>query len=493
MTRWNNKRILIIGAARQGTALARYMARQGAVVVLNDHRTRSELENVIANLSDIPVEWVLGGHPLILLEGVDLVCPSGGVPLELPLIVQAVQRGIPLSNDSQIFLEACPCPVIGITGSAGKTTTTTLVGRMMLSAKDKGSADGYPSLYSGQAIGRMKAEVSSLIPHPSSVYIGGNIGTPLISAVEEMTLNDLAVMELSSFQLDIMTHSPHIGAVLNITPNHLDRHPSMEAYTNAKANIIDFQRTDDVAVLGREDVGAWGLAGRVKGNLITFGREAVHEGLSHPGWVADVHPREDEIVIWDGFHVRPVMPRAEILLRGEHNLLNVLAACAVSFAAGLAVEAMRDGVSDFHGVPHRLEFVRSLNGVDWYNDSIATAPERAMAGMRAFDGPLVLLAGGRDKKLPWEDFARLVCERADHLVLFGESAAMIATKVKAVRQKRPFTMDCCAGLYEAVQAAANVAGEGDVVLLSPGGASFDEFSDFEVRGERFKQWVLALV
>ncbi len=465
MTNWTGKRILIIGAARQGTALARYLARQGAAVILNDSRTPAEVETVVASLSEVPVEWVLGGHPLSLLEGVDLVCPSGGVPLELPLIAEALRRGIPLSNDSQIFLEICPCPVVGITGSAGKTTTTTLVGRMMAESR------------------KMKNE-------PSSVYVGGNIGNPLISVVDDMTPNDLAVVELSSFQLDIMTRSPQVGAVLNITPNHLDRHPSMAAYTQAKANIIAFQGAEDVAVLGREDAGAWELRELVKGKLITFGLEEVRD--LPPRGVADLHLRGDEIVIWDGVHARSVMPRAEILLRGEHNLLSVLAACAISLAAGLPVDAMRAGVQGFRGVVHRLEFVRSLHGVNWYNDSIATAPERAMAGMRAFEEPMVLLAGGRDKNLPWEAFAQLVCERVDHVVLFGESAAMIAEKINVFRGSRPYTMDCCDGLHEAVQVAAKVAGKGDVVLLSPGGTSFDEFRDFEVRGERYKQWVLAL-
>ena len=466
---------MILGAARQGVALARYLVRQGAAVVLNDHRTRPDLENAIAGLEDVPVQWMLGGHPLSLLEGVDLVCPSGGVPLEMPLIGEAVHRGIPLSNDSQIFLETCPCPVIGITGSAGKTTTTTLVGRIAHALQPPGS-------------------------NPRKVFVGGNIGNPLISEVGEMVSNDLAVMELSSFQLDLMTRSPHVGAVLNITPNHLDRHPSMEAYTNAKANILAFQGAGDVAVLGREDAGAWGLLPHVNGKLITFGRDAVYEPLPHPNWVADVHLRGEELVIWNGENGVEVLARSEILLRGEHNLLNVLAACAISFAAHLTgfrnlpgvIEAMRAGVQGFRGVAHRLEFVRSLNGADWYNDSKATAPEEAMAGIRAFDEPLVLLAGGRDKKLPWQDFARLVCERVDHLVLFGESAGMIADKIRDVPMGRPFTMDCCAGLHEAVQMAAKVAEEGDVVLLSPGGTSFDEFRDFEVRGERFKQWVLAL-
>jgi UDP-N-acetylmuramoylalanine--D-glutamate ligase len=493
MKNWNGKHILIIGVARQGTALARYLTRHGAVVVLNDHRTRPDMDNVIASLLDVPVKWALGEHPLTLLEDVDLVCPSGGVPLELPIVAEAIRRGIPLSNDSQIFLEACPCPVIGITGSAGKTTTTTLVGRMAQAASQR---------VGESAVSEMRNTQYAI----HTTFVGGNIGNPLISVLEEITVNDLAVMELSSFQLAIMTRSPHVGAVLNVTPNHLDRHPSMEAYTSAKSNILAFQGAGDVAVLGREDAGAWSLVKKVKGKLITFGQEEVRDLSPRPsmsdaerprsgqalGLVADVHLRGDEIVIWDGQRAETVLARSEILLRGEHNLLNVLAACAISFAAGLPVEAMRAGVQEFRGVPHRLEFIRSLNGADWYNDSIATAPERAIAGMRAFDGPLVLLAGGYDKKLPWEDFARVVCERVDHLVLFGASAAMITEKVQAVRKARPFTIDCCAGLYEAVQAAANMAWEGDVVLLSPGGASFDEFRDFEVRGERFKQWVLAL-
>lgn len=480
---------LLIGAARQGTALARYLASHGARVVLNDSRTPDALETVIAGLAGVPVEWALGGHPLSLLDRVDVVCPSGGVPLDMPLVAEAIRRGIPLSNDSQIFLELCPCPTIGITGSAGKTTTTTLVGRMAQAALKVESS-------------RLKVkQPSTLNFQPSTVYIGGNIGNPLISAVDEMTPADLAVMELSSFQLDIMTRSPHVGAVLNITPNHLDRHPSMADYTRAKANIIAFQTPNDVAVLGRDDAGAWGLKEMVKGKLVTFGHDPV--GALSPGWVADVHLRGDEIVLWDGAHAQTVMSRADVLLRGEHNLVNVMAACAISFATehltgfkdlSGVIAAMRAGVRNFRGVAHRLEFVRTLHGADWYNDSIASAPERVMAGLRAFDKPIVLLAGGRDKNLPWEAFARLVCERVDHLVLFGESAGMIANKVKAYRVEggRPFTMDGCAGLYEAVQAAANVAEEGDVVLLSPGGTSFDAFRDFEARGERFKQWVLAL-
>ncbi len=208
-------------------------------------------------------------------------------------------------------------------------------------------------------------------------------------------------MELSSFQLEIMTRSPQVAAVLNITPNHLDRHSSMQAYTAAKARILAYQPGDGAAVLGRDDPGAWGLKDSVRGKLVAFGE---HPWSAMPG----TYLKNGKLILWDGMAEAVLMEQSSIGLRGQHNLLNVLAACAIAFAAGLPVEAMRAGVEGFSGVPHRLEFVRSWGGASWYNDSIATAPERSMAAIRSFDEPLVLLAGGRDKNLPWDDFARLV-------------------------------------------------------------------------------------
>lgn len=462
---WRDRRVVILGAARQGTALAGYLARKGAEVVLSDLRAEEELGEAQAKLADLPVEWSLGGHPLSLLEGSDLVCPSGGVPLTVPLVVEAKERGIALSNDSQIFLEATPAKVIGVTGSAGKTTTTTLVGRIAEAAVAHSQGGG--------GSGR--------------VWVGGNIGAPLIAVVDEMGAEDLAVMELSSFQLELMHNSPQVAAVLNITPNHLDRHETMEAYTAAKRRILDFQEASDTAVLGREDEDAWNLARVAKGRLYSFGRAPLRQdeqGTYVYGGAIWLRV-EDEVV--------EVMPLSEIQLRGEHNLLNVLAACAIASAAGLPVEAMREGVKGFNGVAHRLEFVRRWGEADWYNDSIATAPERAMAAIRSFEEPLVLLAGGRDKKLPWQDFAGLVRHRVDHLVLFGEAAALIGEAVKEANNGgRPHSITVCSGLEEAVKVAAEVVEPGDVVLLAPGGTSFDEFADFEERGERFKKLVMGL-
>lgn len=462
MTDWTKERVVIIGVARQGMALARFLAQRGAQVILNDRRSEAQLETAIEALRDVSVDWALGGHPLSLLDDATLVCPSGGVPLELPLVAEAVQRGIPLSNDSQIFLENAPGPVYGITGSAGKTTTTTLVGRMANAVR--------------------------------KTWVGGNIGAPLIGMLDEMSPNDPAVMELSSFQLDIMTCSPPVAAVLNLTPNHLDRHGTMDAYIRAKANILHFQQINDVAVLSRDDLVTWSLRHKVRGRLVTFGLAPADGTQFATGTDTapemDVYVRDEMVMLRRDDKETAIMPISLIALRGEHNLRNVLAACALAAAAGLSPEAMQTGVAEFGGVAHRLELVATIDGVHWYNDSIATAPERAMAGVRAFNEPLVLLAGGRDKDLPWDDFAALICERVDHLVAFGEVGPMLADRVQhAPVADRPDTIDICSGLKLAVQRARQVAQAGDVVLLSPGGTSFDEFRDFAYRGEQFKQWV----
>lgn len=455
MTDWRSKRVLIIGAGRQGLALASHLVRKGADVLVTDRRSAGELERESARLSELNVPLVLGHHPVELLDDCELVCPSGGVPLTLPLVVEAQKRGIPLSNDSQIFLETAPCPVIGVTGSSGKTTTTALLGRITQAAFG-----------------------------PDRAWVGGNIGNPLISDVDKMKSDHIAVMELSSFQLEIMTLAPQVAAILNLTPNHLDRHITMEAYTSAKARILQYQHPGNLAVLNREDRGSWGLRDLVKGKLITFGRNKP-EG-NQPG----IYIQEESIAFWDGTSNILLFPRKLIALRGGHNLDNVLGACALAFAAGLAIDALVTGVDGFTGVEHRLEFVREWGGAAWFNDSIATAPERTIAAIRSFDQPLVLLAGGRDKDLPWSEFAEWVRRRVDHLILFGEAKEIILTAVGSVNMgDRPFTIDSCDQLSDAIRVATEIVEPGDVVLLSPGGTSFDEFIDFEERGAFFKEWV----
>jgi UDP-N-acetylmuramoylalanine--D-glutamate ligase len=478
---WSGRRVLVIGAARQGMALARYLAMHGAEVIINDRLPENELRGAQQSLKMQNVHWICGGHPLSLLDGIELICLSGGIPLDLPIVLEAQRRGINLSNDSQIFLEEAPCPVIGITGSAGKTTTTTLVGRIAQAAVDL------------RAMNNRRSHIqSNYHRYPAKIWVGGNIGSPLITMVDQMVADDLAVMELSSFQLEVMNRSPQVAAILNITPNHLDRHASMKAYTAAKARILDFQSFADIAVLNRDDPGSWSLLNHVRGDLVTFGLQR-----PAPGQAGTFISNDGEAIMLQSLengkeHLRIVLTRQDIALRGEHNLYNVLAAAAIAFAAGLTVDAIEAGVKGFLGVPHRLEFIRTWGGADWVNDSIATAPERSIAAINSFEESLILLAGGRDKNLPWENFARLVAQRVKHLILFGEAADKIAQAMITYAPKSRVKITHCSNLFQAVQAASKAISPGDVVLLSPGGTSFDEFRDFEDRGEAFKKWVMEL-
>jgi len=453
---WKGRKVVVIGLARQGKVLTRYLAGQGAQVFVSDMKSETALEGALKEMKDLTVSYVLGEHPVSLLDGTEALFLSGGVPIDLKIVSEAVSRGIQLSNDSQMFIDLCPAPVIGITGSAGKSTTTELVGRM---AKEAGKRNN------------------------SCAWVGGNIGRPLLQDVDRIRSEDWAVMELSSFQLELMVSSPHIAAVLNITPNHLDRHKTMQAYQEAKARILAFQAVDDIAVLNRDDVRSWGLKSEVKGRLLAFSLKDL--GNEEGAFVAS-----DQVWIRESGSEISICPLSVISLRGRHNLENVLAACAIAIAAGFPVEAMKEGLRGFTGIEHRLEFVRRIRGVDWYNDSIATSPQRAIAAMKSFDEPIVLLAGGRDKDLPWDEFARFVTDKVDHLILFGEARELIESAVRAAGIiDKPYSIQLVETLGQAVELASEVGEEGDVVLLAPGGTSFDQYIDFVERGDEFRSLV----
>jgi UDP-N-acetylmuramoylalanine--D-glutamate ligase len=415
------------------------------------------------------VDFVLGDHPLTLLDDADLICISGGVPLTLALIQEAIDRGVPITNDAQLFMERCKAPVVGITGSAGKTTTTTLTAQIIQAA-------GY------------------------NTYVGGNIGDVLLDDLDEITADDIVVMELSSFQLELMTISPRVAAILNITPNHLDRHKTMQSYIAAKANILRHQYPRDVAVLCKDDEITESLeAAVIADELVWFSMyDIVPNGTFLMG---------DRVMLAGSasydYVPHILMDRGDIPLRGDHNVMNVLAACAITGALGLALdrpgiepETMQQVVKDFKAVPHRLELVREINGVTYINDSIATAPERLVAALRSFDDPLVLLLGGADKDLPWQEAVHLALQKAHHIVLFGkEGDKQVRTKV--MRMLRLMGADqrhvtCVDTLDQAVARAREVAEVGDVVLLSPGGTSYDAYPDFAERGEHFRKIVSKL-
>ena len=458
-TNYVGKKVIVIGAARQGLAISRFLSNRGAQVILTDNRPAAELAFANASLADLPVEFAFGGHPDSLLEGADLVCVSGGVPLTIPFLTAARNQGVQLSNDSQIFLEECPALVIGITGSAGKSTTTALVGLMA----------------------QKHFEVKN---SKHRAWVGGNIGNPLIEDLDKMDEDDLAVMELSSFQLELMSTSPQVAAVLNITPNHLDRHGSMQAYIEAKSRILRFQHQGDVAILNRDDQGSWDLLDQARTDVISFGMKA--PGRRENGTFIE----NNQIMLQIGKDKLKMLPIDWINLRGEHNLYNVLAACAIAAGATISLPGIQLAVETFDGVPHRLELVRDLNGVRWYDDSIATAPERTIAAINSFDEPIVLLLGGRDKNLPWDKLAQLIRRRVSRVVIFGEAGDLIA---EAIGPKKPGqamrSVVRCATLQEAIKTAHNQAEAGDVVLLSPGGTSYDAFKDFEERGQAFREWV----
>ena len=486
----SGRRLLVVGLAREGTALAGYLSRQGADVVATDLKPPKAFGDVLRPLAEAGVKFVLGEHPSYLLDDCEVVFVSPGVPFDAPLLNEARAQGLPLSTESRLFCQLCPAPIAAISGSSGKTTTTTLVGNMLA---------------------------------PRS-WVGGNIGQPLIEQLDRIQPHDVVVMELSSFQLEyfhpsandhvrdcdpmwlplLAGWSPHVAALLNITPNHLDRHPSMQAYIHAKRAIVAYRRPGDIAVLGMDNDVTHAMGQALAGRVRWFSSQPAGRHLLpiEDGAYLSGEGRQANVVVRSPLqdHDRPVCRVGDIRLRGEHNVSNVLAACAIADALGASDQAMREVARTFTGVEHRLEPVGEVKGVRYYNDSIATSPERLVAALKSFDEPVVLLAGGRDKHLPWDQAARLILQRVRHLILFGEAVELIARAIELESRKlgtergglgvegKPM-LHRCVTLEDAVGVAAQVARPGEVVLLSPGCTSFDSFADFAERGQRFRELV----
>jgi UDP-N-acetylmuramoylalanine--D-glutamate ligase len=454
MSTFSGKRVSIIGLAREGADLARVLAAEGATVLVNDARPPEKLTDALAELVGLPVSYELGGHPLGPVLDADVVFVSPGVPPELPVLVEARARRIPISSATQLFFERCPAPIVGITGSSGKTTTTTLVGRIFEQAGRK-------------------------------TLVGGNIGVPVLGRLGEITPEHWVILELSSFQLEPLTVSPHIAAITNITPNHLDRHHTMAAYTAAKAQIVNHQRPTDWAVLNADDSGSSGL--RLRGHVIRFTLQRPVDAATFAGAYLD----GDSLVLSRDGRRDIICERRELQAPGLHNVANVLTACAIASAATIEVAAMRAVATSFTGVRHRLELIAEQDGVRYVNDSIATAPERSIAGLTVYEGtPVVLLAGGRDKHLPMDDWGRLIAKTCRAMITFGELAPLVQRAAESAGL--PSTSIHRAGTVErAVALARGIAQPGDVVLLSPGGTSYDQYENFEERGDDFAAVVRA--
>jgi UDP-N-acetylmuramoylalanine--D-glutamate ligase len=473
----HGRRVLVmgLGLAGGGVAVTRWLAREGARVTVTDLRPERDLRESVEALAGLPVELRLGGHREEDFRGTDLVVRSPAVPHDNPFLAVARGAGVPIDTEMNLFWKRCRAPILAVTGSNGKTTTTALCGEVL-----RRLAPGLPPP-PGALAGRAAA--------PRKVWVGGNIGIPLVEHADAIDPGDLVVLEISSFQLEDLAslrRSPRVAAVMNLTPNHLDRHGTMEAYVEAKRQIVRDQGPGDAAVLNADDPRVWGWAAACRSRVRPFTLRA--PGAGQVGREGEVLRAEVE----GGPFRIDVTGR---LLPGVFNLQNMVAAAAATWElAGHAAPAAwaaaaGEAFRSFPGVEHRLEFVLEAGGARYYNDSIATNPESTLAALDALPGPFVLIAGGYDKKLPFDALGRAVAAKVRDLILLGQTADAIEAAVRAAgggpRIRRVAT------LAEAVEAAVGLARAGDHVLLSPACASFDQFRNFAERGRLFKRELAA--
>lgn len=442
----------VVGLGIEGIDLTRFLAARGARVTVSDARPAAALAEPLAAVEGLAETLDLGANREAALLGADCVFVSQGVPPDLPALRAARRAGVPVSSMTRLFLELCPAPVAGVTGSSGKTTTTALVGAML-------EAEG------------------------ADHVVGGNIGVGLLGLLDRIAPDTRVVLELSHTQLQSVDRSPHVACVTNVTPNHLDAW-SWSSYVGLKRRVFEFQRPGDTAIFHVDDEVAAGFAEEAPA-LVRY--TSVERAL--PGDGATVSG--GAVVRVEDGRERPVIERAAIPLRGAHNVANVVSAVAVASLLGVGDEAAARAIRGFGGVPHRLEEI-ARGGVRWINDSIATTPERTLAGLRSYDGPIVLLLGGRDKHLPLTELAHEAVARCRAVIGFGEAAATFLAAVRAARDGDLPVLRETAGVEAAVEAAAALARPGDAVLCSPAGTSFDAYRNFEERGAAFRAAVAAV-
>ena len=447
------KRVTVMGLGLLGggVGVARYLARQGARVTVTDLKGEDALADSVARLAGLPVTLHLGGHAEADFAEADLVVVNPAVPDGSPFLATARAAGAALETEINLFVKLCPAPIVGITGSNGKTTATSLTAHLLEAGRRR-------------------------------VWLGGNIGRSLLEDLDAIGPDDLVVLELSSFQLERLAwtgRSPAIAVVLNVSPNHLDRHGSMAAYARAKQPILASQEQGDVALLNADCpvVSGWGGVGRGRKLLFSVVR-AVERGA----WL------EGGAGLWrDGGAPVELFRTSDLRLRGPHNQANALAAAAAAMLCGVPAEAVAPRLRAYCGLEHRLELVRTVGGVAYYNDSKATTTEAAVAALRAFDEPVVLIAGGSDKNLPVSGIAREATRRGLRgAVLLGVTGP---TLHGAIERRGTVPVRMAADLAEAVRVARDLARPGDAVVLSPGTASYDMFANFEERGAAFKRLV----
>jgi len=451
-----NKKAAVLGLGlRSGVPLVRFLLDNGAQVTVLDKREAEAMPEVLALLDKLHVELKLGEDYLAHLKGFDLIFKTPVMRPDLPELNAAVSAGAVVTSEVELFCELCPAPITAVTGSDGKTTTTSLIAAVFREAGAR-------------------------------TFVGGNIGNSLIEQVEEIAGDDRVVLELSSFQLMPMQQSPHVAVITNISPNHLDVHKSYEEYTAAKANIWRYQKPSDLVILNYDDALTRGMAASVPRRAVFFSR--LHELPEGVFW------RDEQLIArWRGSEER-ICHAADLGLRGVHNQENVAAAVAACFVQGVPAGVIAKAVTEFTTVEHRLELVREVNGIRYYNDSIASSPTRTIAGLLAIGGDIVLIAGGSDKQVPFDELARVLVERVRAVALIGKTAQKISQAIfLAERQSGKRVQHAILpSLAAAVEWSQAHAVRGTNVMLSPACASFDMFRDFEDRGRQFKTIVNTL-
>jgi len=445
----NGKKVLVVGAGRSGVAVSSFLAKKGAVVVLTDADNPAYLEDKSAELAAEGIELSLGGYPEVKQGSFDLVVMSPGVPLTVEPARSAMKNGICVTGELELAYHFTEAPIVAITGTNGKTTTTALIGSVFQNA------------------GR-------------STLVGGNIGLPLVAEVEKYCFKDVVVAEVSSFQLETTrAFKPKVGVILNITPDHLDRHGNMDNYIAAKAKIFANQEPGDYIVLNYDDPLTAALGLKSRGETIYFSRcKELENG---------VFVNEGKIIAKLGRDAEIICNVDDLSIPGAHNLENALAAVAATKAMGINNNSLAAALKEFRGVSHRLEFVAEINGVRYINDSKGTNPDASIKALEAYDKPIVLIAGGKNKGSDFSELAEKIREKVRVLVVLGQSAELIADAARAEK----FENILYAGdLSEAVMLARQAARPGEIVLLSPACASWDMFKNFEERGDLFKKIVL---
>ncbi len=440
-----NKNISVIGIGVSNVPLIRFLVDAGANVTAHDKKEKERLGEVYDELLSLGVSFSLGEEYLAKIpEDTEIIFKTPGLRGDVPKLLEARERGITITSEMELFFDICPCEIIAVTGSDGKTTTTTLIGEML-------KEEGY------------------------RCFIGGNIGKPLIGEVENITKDDKVVLELSSFQLFSMRKSPKVAVVTNVTPNHLDWHTDFDEYVESKKNIMKFQDETSVLVTNSANDVSKSIGIEAKGEHRSFSSQ--NDALVH---------LENGIILYGE---EKIIKTSDIRIPGLHNVENYMAAIAAT-RDYVSKETVEKVAKNFGGVAHRIEFVREKDGVKFYNDSIASSPARTTAGLKSFDQKVILIAGGYDKKIPFDDFGKVVNEYVKTLVLVGVTSPKIEKAVRNADNFKDIEIIKADAFEDAVIFAKNSAKNGDIVLLSPACASFDLFDNFEQRGNVFKEIVM---